>query len=163
MTDTPITYTNDGKPIYDNTPTVVSVILYSGNGILAVRRANKPGEGLLGLPGGYHMRNETWQEAGCREVKEEIGVDIDPNRLCLLSMETDEYGNNLAIALCLDEIDASVELHPQEGEVLEVCHITTEDMIKEDAIYDWAFPRHFDAVLEPFINRQKRLLRSRAV
>jgi ADP-ribose pyrophosphatase YjhB (NUDIX family) len=52
---------------YDNTPTVVVVLVPLRGGLLMVRRA-LPGEGYgkLALPGGYQMLGQTWQEAGHR-------------------------------------------------------------------------------------------------
>ncbi|ANN57186.1 hypothetical protein A9174_10700 [Mesorhizobium loti NZP2037] len=62
-----------------------------------IQRARQPGYGLLGLPGGYQMRGETWQEAGAREVLEETGCHLLPTSLLLVSIRTDEYWNNLII------------------------------------------------------------------
>ena len=49
---------------YDNTPTVVVVLVPLRGGLLMIRRA-LPGEGQgkLALPGGYQMLGQTWQEA----------------------------------------------------------------------------------------------------
>ena len=49
---------------YDNTPTVVVVLVPFRGGLLMVRRA-LPGEGYgkLALPGGYQMLGRAWQEA----------------------------------------------------------------------------------------------------
>lgn len=74
---------------YDNTPTVVVVLVPIRGGLLTVRRA-LPGEGQgkLALPGGYQMAGQTWREAGAREVLEETGVAVDPAALRLLAVET---------------------------------------------------------------------------
>lgn len=53
MNDQPIAYTAEGRPLYDNTPTVVAVMVHHMGELLIIRRANDPGKGLLGLPGGY--------------------------------------------------------------------------------------------------------------
>lgn len=141
MTDTPIGHRADGSPIYDNTPTVVAVLVRMNPGILMIRRGHNPGKGLFGLPGGYHMRGETWQQAGAREVLEETGYRIIPSMMTLASMETDEYGNNLAIADYIgpvEKTDLAID-----GEAEEVLIITKAPPASH---VDWAFPRHFDAV-----------------
>lgn len=136
--DRPIAHTADGRPLYDNTPTVVAVLAFVGGNPIVVRRNNEPGRGLLGLPGGYHMRGETWQEAGCREVFEETGWKFDPAGMKLVSLVTDEYGNNLIIARnekclgCLGEMDTA--------EVQRIHFLTHPGDPK-----DWAFPRHYEA------------------
>lgn len=136
MADEPIAYTKDGRPLFDNTPTVVCVLLSHVNGLVAVRRANDPGKGLLGLPGGYHMRGESWEEAGSREVLEETGFRIDPHFLTLRDLVTDEYGNNLIIARYGPLLTMPAG-RQTDGEALEVVYLNE---IGQDS--DWAFPRH---------------------
>jgi hypothetical protein len=55
---------------YDNTPTVVVVLVPVRGGLLMVRRT-LPGEGYgkLALPGGYQMLGQTWQEAGALDLQ----------------------------------------------------------------------------------------------
>jgi ADP-ribose pyrophosphatase YjhB (NUDIX family) len=74
---------------YDNTPTVVVVLVPLRGGLLMVRRA-LPGEGYgkLALPGGYQMLGQTWQEAGAREVLEETGVVIRSEAIKVVTVET---------------------------------------------------------------------------
>jgi ADP-ribose pyrophosphatase YjhB (NUDIX family) len=149
INDQPIAHTVDGRPLFDNTPTVVAMLVYDGAQLAVIRRANEPGRGLIGLPGGYHMRGEKWQEAGAREVKEEIGVIIDPQRIVLQSLQTDKYGNNLVIARApLERFVEGFQLDPNE--VQEVLWIN-------DAGFgdDWAFPLHFLAAARYFLGERK--------
>lgn len=91
--------TADGRRVYDNAPTTVFVVASNADSeLLVIRRARQPGCGLLGLPGGYQMRGETWQTAGARELLEETGCNLDPSSLHFVSIRTDEYNNNLIIA-----------------------------------------------------------------
>lgn len=150
MTDQPIAFTPEGRPLYDNTPTVVAVLVQAqiNHSLIVVRRANHPGMGLLGLPGGYHMRGETWQQAGAREVAEETGhivgkvVPYEP-------LITDEYGNNLQIALSYTlgfQKDTKLD-----GEAMEVLTISEPGDAK-----DWAFPLHYDAVRKFFAHVERQ-------
>ena len=76
-------------PRYDNTPTVVVVLVPLQGGLLMVRRALAgEGQGRLALPGGYQMLGQTWREAGAREVMEETGVAVDPAALRVVAVET---------------------------------------------------------------------------
>lgn len=143
MTDQPIAHTADGKPIYDNAATVVCVLLYHPKGLVGIRRAHEPGKGLIGLPAGFHMRGETWQQAGAREVKEETGYVIDPDKLNLVDMETDEYGHNVVISSYsgwFGDENRSENLDGEAEEVLYFRHVNEEDRSL------WAFPMHFAAV-----------------
>jgi 8-oxo-dGTP pyrophosphatase MutT (NUDIX family) len=74
---------------YDNTPTVVVVLVPVRSGLLMIRRALAgEGYGRLALPGGYQMLGQTWQEAGAREVLEETGVVISSKTLRVMAVET---------------------------------------------------------------------------
>jgi ADP-ribose pyrophosphatase YjhB (NUDIX family) len=74
---------------YENTPTVVVVLVPLSGGLLMIRRAlSGEGQGKVALPGGYQMLGQTWQEAGAQEVLEETGVLIAPNALQVLGVET---------------------------------------------------------------------------
>lgn len=99
--DEPIAHTADGRPVYDNAPTVVVMILYNTDReLLAIRRNTEPGKGKLALPGGFHMRGESWQQAGAREVLEEIGHEIDPDAITQFGpVVTDGFGHNLIFGI----------------------------------------------------------------
>jgi ADP-ribose pyrophosphatase YjhB (NUDIX family) len=74
---------------YDNTPTVVVVLVPLRGGLLMIRRALAgEGYGKLALPGGYQMLGQTWQEAAAREALEETGVVIFPEALRVVTVET---------------------------------------------------------------------------
>ncbi|WP_052002967.1 NUDIX domain-containing protein [Microvirga sp. BSC39] len=74
---------------YENTPTVVVVLVPLRSGLLMIRRAlSGEGYGKLALPGGYQMLGQTWQEAGAQEVLEETGVLIVPDALRVVEVET---------------------------------------------------------------------------
>lgn len=67
-------------------PIPVSVVLvpvgHDGRlGLLVVRRGIEPGKHKLAIAGGFVEEQETWQEAGAREVREETGVVVDPRTL----------------------------------------------------------------------------------
>jgi 8-oxo-dGTP diphosphatase len=49
-----------------------------GRILLARRSGVAYGDGLWGLPGGHAELTESWSAAAVREVREEIGVEVDP-------------------------------------------------------------------------------------
>ncbi|MFS2154899.1 NUDIX hydrolase [Rhizobium sp. Rhizsp42] len=134
----------DARKIYDNTLTTVFVIAFNGDGeLLCIRRARAPGEGLLGLPGGYQMRGETWQEAGGREVLEETGCVIEATGLRLISLSTDRYHNNLIIART-DEPAEITTSHDDES--LAVLFLRSAGARQE-----WAHPDLYDAAASSLV------------
>ena len=148
MSDKIIGYSDDGHAVYDNTPTVVAALVPHNQfprRFLIVRRGHEPGKGKLALPGGFHMRGETWQEAGAREVGEETGYVIPSKTLKLIGEPvTDEYGNNLFIAKSVPPIKVNLDLIIK-GEVTEILWMTS---LGDQS--DWAFPKHYAAAVEFF-------------
>jgi len=147
INDKPIATTADGRLLFDNTPTVVSVLvpIIDWRKVVAVVRANDPGKGKLGLPGGYHMRGETWQQAGCREVLEETGIVLNPKKIHLISIFTDEYGNNLIICQH-DEATKMKDYNPEYKVPGEVDGLRLINSLQIKDFGDWAFRRHYLAV-----------------
>jgi ADP-ribose pyrophosphatase YjhB (NUDIX family) len=139
--DAPIAFRSDGSPIYDNAPTVVCVLAsptFNRNELIFIRRKS----GLFGLPGGFHMRGETWQQAGVRELYEETGWLLRASDLCQLdSVETDSFGHNMIFAQTFLSAVFDTEA-VLDGEALEVLVMNPAEI----PIGDWEFPLHYHAV-----------------
>lgn len=123
---------------YDNTPTVVVVLVPIDGGLLMVRRALPGvGQGKLALPGGYQMRGQSWQQAGAREVLEETGVVLDPASLRLLTVVTTTDGKqNLLFCQSSPATHHGPFRHDHEVSEVVVVHEATEA----------AFPLHTERV-----------------
>jgi 8-oxo-dGTP diphosphatase len=59
------------------TPTCCACIVHRGR-LLLIQRANQPGKGFWSFPGGHIELGETIFEASVREVREEVGIEIEP-------------------------------------------------------------------------------------
>jgi ADP-ribose pyrophosphatase YjhB (NUDIX family) len=57
------------------------VLVPLGENVLVVRRGIEPGRGGLALPGGFINYSESWQQAAARELCEETGLRIAPERI----------------------------------------------------------------------------------
>lgn len=80
-----------GKKVYANpAPTASAIIVDAGGRVLLARRANDPGEGLWDLLGGFVGEGEEGLDALRRELREELGVEIDPGEF--LGAFPDTYG-----------------------------------------------------------------------
>ncbi len=81
-----------GRQQFRNPIPVSVVLLPVDDGVLAIRRAIPPAQGLLALPGGFVNWGETWQEAGVRELHEETGLTVSPDELLLLGASSVSEG-----------------------------------------------------------------------
>jgi ADP-ribose pyrophosphatase YjhB (NUDIX family) len=66
-----------GSVCYVDPKVAVAVIVPHGDGIVLGRRAIDPGKGAWSFPSGYVDRGEVVEQAAIREVREEIGVDVE--------------------------------------------------------------------------------------
>jgi 8-oxo-dGTP diphosphatase len=75
-------------------PVVLSAIV-KDNKILLLKRKNRPYQGYWGLPGGKLHLEESIEESGLREVKEETGLDCKFSHIAAIVhervKEADEY------------------------------------------------------------------------
>jgi len=79
-----------GYVFYENPKPTASALLIEGDHVLLVKRAIEPRKGFWDLPGGFLEKEEHPEEALRREIKEELGVEIDI--LELLGIYMDRYG-----------------------------------------------------------------------
>ncbi len=57
-------------------PVVVLLLPVDDDGVLVIRRGERPKKGQLALPGGFIEVGESWQEAAVRELREETRVRL---------------------------------------------------------------------------------------
>jgi NAD+ diphosphatase len=80
-----------GLSVYANPAPTASALLLDGDGrVLLARRADEPGKGLWDLPGGFMAEGEEPLETLRRELREEAGVEIEPQEF--LGGLPDRYG-----------------------------------------------------------------------
>ncbi|MFI5933603.1 NUDIX domain-containing protein [Actinoplanes sp. NPDC051494] len=88
-----------GETSYLNPKPVAVALQPIGAGLLVIRRAVPPATGLLALPGGYIDMAETWQQAVCRELREETGIKADPDAVRLFDALSAPDGTLLVFGL----------------------------------------------------------------
>ena len=77
--------------LYRNIAAAVAVIFTFEDKILFTVRNVDPDKGKLDLPGGFIDPNETAEEAACREINEELGLEISSNKLKYITTAPNNY------------------------------------------------------------------------
>ncbi len=85
-------------PRYQFPRIVVTCFVASGDRLLWVQRALEPKRGLWAIPGGFLEEGETLAEGAARELREEAGVIIPPQRLALYMTGTITFINQVYVA-----------------------------------------------------------------
>jgi 8-oxo-dGTP diphosphatase len=78
--------------VYANPAPTASALVVDGEGrVLLTRRARDPGAGLWDLPGGFIDEEEDALATLGRELREELGVEVEPGRF--VGSLSDRYGD----------------------------------------------------------------------
>jgi len=77
-----------GKTHYQNPSVLVATYVCVGEEILWIRRGIAPAAGKWAMPGGYMENDETPEAAASRELREETGIDVDPEQMILVSVSS---------------------------------------------------------------------------
>src|SRR4051812_36589357 len=100
-----------------NAPCAGVVIARDGR-VLLGRRAKPPFEGEWEVPGGFVERGEHPIEAAGREVREELGIDVEITGLLGIYLEESSRGEHLQVTVYVGTTDAD-ETTPDPAEVSE--------------------------------------------
>jgi mutator protein MutT len=138
-----------GFTLYFNAASAVAAILVRDDGrALFIRRAKEPGKGKLGMPGGFVDPGETAEEALTREVREEVGLEV--NALEYLSSHANQYPYSGVTYTTLDLFYTASVKDPQRAAALDA----VESLV-------WADPRTVDLDQIAFDSMRQALERYR--
>ncbi|HOF55683.1 MAG TPA: NUDIX domain-containing protein [Prolixibacteraceae bacterium] len=121
-----------GFHFFINAAAAVAALIFDEKGrLLVTRRGIEPDKGKTDLPGGFIDPGETAEEALCRELKEELGVDV--KEMHYLASAANNY---LFSGLSVFTTDLAFRVVP----------ISLEGMSPSDDIssYEWVNPAEVD-------------------
>ena len=80
-----------GFTYYHNIAAAVALVFTFEDKVLFTVRNVDPDKGKWDLPGGFIDPNETAEEAACREIKEELGIEISNDDLKYITTSPNNY------------------------------------------------------------------------
>ena len=80
-----------GFTYYHNIAAAVAIVFTFEDKVLFTVRNLDPDKGKWDLPGGFIDPNETAEEAACREIKEELGIEISNSDLKYITTSPNNY------------------------------------------------------------------------
>jgi ADP-ribose pyrophosphatase YjhB (NUDIX family) len=80
-----------GFTYYHNIAAAVAIVFTFEDKVLFTVRNVDPDKGKWDLPGGFIDPNETAEEAACREIKEELGIEISTSDLKYITTSPNKY------------------------------------------------------------------------
>jgi len=132
--------TNSAAPI-----PVVSCVIVNDDRVLLLKRRYFPGEGKWALPAGHVDPGEGAEACIVREVREETGLEIDPDRLRFMQSGGRALPDGRSFLAIIFETTVDTDAVELDHESLEFAWVPLESAAL-DAM-DWAFENHRAAVL----------------
>ena len=80
-----------GFTYYHNIAAAVALVFTFKDKVLFTVRNVDPDKGKWDLPGGFIDPNETAEDAACREIREELGLDLQPSDLRYITTSPNNY------------------------------------------------------------------------
>ena len=132
-----------GRSWYQNSSPTVAAALADGGKVLVTIRAHDPKKGQIDTPGGFLTPGEPPLDGLRREVREELGIDIDVSFEDFVQGVPHTYGDEEDWVLSLGFVarPLSLALSPAD-DVADALWVTSSEL--EDL--DWGWPHDRDLV-----------------
>jgi 8-oxo-dGTP diphosphatase len=107
-----------GEPKHTGPALLVLALIFAGESQLLIRRGRPPYEGKWAAPGGFVEAGESLEAAAIREVREEVGVELDAEDLVPHSIISLPAMNQVYVTF-LARLKSLVSANPVPPEALE--------------------------------------------
>lgn len=127
--------------LYHNCAAAVAVVIRYGDEILLTKRNQEPGFGKLDLAGGFVDPKESAEHTCIRELHEELGITIWPEKLIFLMSLPNVYHYKGIDYNTLDlffeyKIDEKLEIKKLEThEIAEICWVKISELNVQDIAF----------------------------
>ena len=120
------------RVVWRNSKPVASVVVRDGEAVLLGKRDVDPHRGVWGVPGGNLEHDEHPAAGAARELREETGVRVDPEKLRLFSVDhtAKERGSIVGIRYLVDRAATAGE--PTARDETSAVRFDTLDGFRDD-------------------------------
>jgi ADP-ribose pyrophosphatase YjhB (NUDIX family) len=144
---------NCGRVWYRHSAPTAGAVIVKGDRALVSVRASDPEKGRIDVPGGFLQFGEHPVDGLKREVKEELGVEIDTGVDECLHMATHRYGEDGDFVLALGFRVALVSGEPTATDDVAALKWVTKDELDR---LDFAWPHDRELVRRALDKGEKR-------
>ena len=131
---------NCGRVWYRNSAPTAGAAIVKGDKALVTVRARDPEKGRVDVPGGFLQEGEDPIEGLKREIKEELGVEIDAGVEDCVSMMPHRYGEEGGFVLALGFRATLLSGEPRaEDDVADIKWVTSDEL--DDIDFAWPHDR----------------------
>jgi 8-oxo-dGTP diphosphatase len=117
-----------------------SALIRKGSEVLIIQRRYPPSKGKWALPGGVVEHCESAEQAAVREIKEELGIEIEIKRLIGIYNSAGRDGN----------LEYNYEIHCYEA------HYKAGDLQPSSEIMDWKWVRSKEEIADLMLTSTAR-------
>ncbi len=132
------------------TPSNAAIIENGDGEILLVERGREPQKGYWDLPGGFMAEYESLEESVKREIKEELGVDIEVDDIIGAYPDVYDYQDILVPTICI-AVSGKItegELHPAD-DVASYKFFSKEEVVQQKLAF-----KSLDQALIDYLRRK---------
>ena len=127
--------------LYHNCAAAVAVIIKHDEKILLTRRNQEPHKGKLDLSGGFTDPKESAEDTCRRELKEELDITIDSNKLKYKTSLPNTYIYKQIMYNTLDlffeyEVNAQLDIRLEQSEISDYIWLKVDDINIDDIAFD---------------------------
>lgn len=126
--------------LYHNCAAAVAVLVTCGKEIMLTRRNQDPAKGKLDLAGGFTDPCETAETTCVRELKEELNIEIQPEKLrYLMSLPNVYHYKNIdynTLDLFFEyAVESKFSVEVEKSEILEIVWLKKEEIVLENLAF----------------------------
>ena len=127
--------------LFHNVAGAVAVLLTFEDEIMFTRRNQEPGKGKLDLSGGFTDPKESAEDTCCRELFEELKINIQKNKLQYLGSRPNVYVYKEIPYNTLDlffryEMENKIDFQLEESEISDAIWIKKKNLNLNDIAFD---------------------------